>query len=321
MSICRNIGQFVEGDSVEGVFLLSSHQIRITKNNSQFLSVTVADRTGSISGNCWDIPANISELKDGDFVRVSGSVTTYLGQLQLKYNSVEPVDSSKISAEERSMLVPCIDQNAEQLYTSLMNTVEKVQDEQMKEMAKFLLVQLKEKFTSYPAAKSVHHAEIGGLLQHSYEVVEYIKAVHSVTPWFDQDITVVAGLFHDIGKLREFSLAGTGLVSDYSAEGQLLGHIYMGADGIADMCKRFGVSAEKTLLLQHLILSHHGELEYGSPVKPATMEAYVLHAADELSARIHSYRDAVKDVEPGHFSEKQFALGGTKVYRPEYSSK
>ena len=94
----------------------------------------------------------------------------------------------------------------------------------------------------------------------------------------------------------------------------------MGADGIADMCKRFGVSAEKTLLLQHLILSHHGELEYGSPVKPATMEAYVLHAADELSARIHSYRDAVKDVEPGHFSEKQFALGGTKVYRPEYSS-
>lgn len=218
------------------------------------------------------------------------------------------------------MLVPCIDQNLEQLYTSLMNTVEKVQDEQMKEMAKFLFVQLKEKFMSYPAAKSVHHAEIGGLLQHSYEVVEYIKAVHSVTPWFDQDITVVAGLFHDIGKLREFSLAGTGLVSDYSAEGQLLGHIYMGADGIADMCKRFGVSAEKTLLLQHLILSHHGELEYGSPVKPATMEAYVLHAADELSARIHSYRDAVKDVEPGHFSEKQFALGGTKVYRPEYSS-
>ena len=88
--------------------------------HSQFLSVTVADRTGSVSGNCWDIPANISELKDGNFVHVSGSVTTYLGQLQLKYNSVETVDSSKISAEERSMLVPCVDQNIEQLYTSLM---------------------------------------------------------------------------------------------------------------------------------------------------------------------------------------------------------
>ena len=89
----KNICDFVEGDSVEGMFLLSSHQIRLTKSNSQFLSVTVADRTGKISGNCWDIPANISELKDGDFVRVNGSVTTYLGQLQLKYNSVEPVDS------------------------------------------------------------------------------------------------------------------------------------------------------------------------------------------------------------------------------------
>lgn len=313
----KNIIDLVEGDELDEVFLLASHQIRLTKSNSQYLSVSVSDKTGTISGNVWDIPENVADLKDGEFVSVNAAVTKYLDQLQLKFISLDPLKTDEVKAEDRIALVPSIEQDPEVLYQALMNDINNVEDPQLKQMSVYLLDAVKSSFTSIPAAKTLHHAELGGLLLHSYEVIQYIKAIHGVTPWFDCDLAIVGGLFHDIGKLNEYIIAPTGLVSDYSREGMLLNHVYMGTEIIGKYCNHFKVSKEKTMRLQHMILSHHGEFEYGSPVKPSTMEAYVLHMADELSAKMHMYKDAVESVNPGEFSEKVYALDGLKVYRPE----
>lgn len=315
-----NIIDLHEGDSVADIYVLNSHQIKLTKSNSQFLSISVKDKTGTLSGNMWDVPANISDFKDGDLVFVTATVTTYLNQLQLKFTSIDTVKAEAVSLEDKLALVPFIEEDPEVLYQAVYDEVGAVADPQLAEMAKAMLENMKDKFLSYPAAKSIHHSEIGGLLLHSYEVVKYIKAIHDVTPWFDQDITIVAGLFHDFGKFHEFSIASTGLVSDYSTEGMLLGHIFMGADQIANYCYKFHVSKEKTMLLQHMILSHHGEPEYGSAVRPLTMEAFVLHMADDLSAKMHVYRDAVAEVEPGCFSDRTFALDGSRIYKPVYTA-
>lgn len=315
-----NIIDLHEGDSVADIYVLNSHQIKLTKSNSQFLSISIKDKTGTLSGNMWDVPANVSDFKDGDLVFVTATVTTYLNQLQLKFTSIDTVKAEAVSLEDKLALVPFIEEDPEVLYQAVYDEVEAVADPQLAEMAKAMLENMKDKFLRYPAAKSIHHAEIGGLLLHSYEVVKYIKAIHDVTPWFDQDITIVAGLFHDFGKFHEFSIASTGLVSDYSTEGMLLGHIFMGADQIANYCYKFHVSKEKTMLLQHMILSHHGEPEYGSAIRPLTMEAFVLHMADDLSAKMHVYRDAVAEVEPGCFSDRTFALDGSRIYKPAYTA-
>ena len=313
-----NIIDFKEGDAISGIYVLANHAIKQTKTGSDFVSISIKDKTGTIPGNMWSVPSNISDFKDGDLIYVTGTVSSYQNALQFKFTSIDTVLAESVSLEDKKALVPMIEDSPEELYAYLMDSVTSIKDESLRNLGKTILDAIKDKFMVYPASKTVHHSEIGGLLLHSTEVVKYIKAIHEVTPWFDVDITVIAGLLHDFAKLREFSLASTGLVSDYSRDGILLGHIFMGADEIGMYCKKCNVDKEKTVLLQHMILSHHGEPEFGSPIRPLTMEAFVLHMADDLSAKMHVYKDAVADIEPGSFSDKMFALDGSRIYKPVY---
>lgn len=315
-----NISDFIENGAVSGVYVLSNHVIKTTRTGSDFLSVTIKDKTGSISGNIWTVPNNVNDFKDGDLVYVTGSIGSYNGALQFKFDSIDTVLSSAVSLEDKLALVPSIEEDPNELFAYLLDTVAEIKDESLQNLGNSVLDSIKEKFMAYPAAKTMHHAELGGLLLHSTEVVRYIKAIYNVTPWFDKDITVIAGLLHDFGKLKEFDLASTGLVSDYSRDGLLLGHIFIGADEIGMYCRQNNVDKEKTVLLQHMILSHHGEPEFGSAVRPLTMEAFVLHMADDLSAKIHMYKDATDAIEPGEFSEKLFGLDGSRVYKPKYQN-
>ena len=315
----KNLIELKEGDKVAGVYLLEACQERLTKTGKPFISVTIIDKTARMSGNMWSVPDCAKQFRNGEPVFVDAEVSSYLGQLQLKLNSISIV--ANMTMEDKKALVPVISFDIDKIYSKLKSEIEEISgDANLCMMAMGVLHDFKNQLMSYPAAKAVHHAEIGGLLLHTQEVVSLVKSIYETMPYFDCSLTMVAALLHDFGKLKEFTLASTGLVADYSREGMLLGHIYMGAEEVEEMCRKYNISKEKTLLLQHMILSHHGKLEFGSPVRPLTMEAYVLHMADELSAKIHIYQDATEGIEPGSFSDKVFALDGAKVYLPAYPS-
>ena len=312
-----NINEFKIGDTISQYFILKTHTIKTTRANKKYINATFIDKTGSISGNMWNIPSNQLELTDGGFVSATFVVSSYNDVLQAEISAIVPVDSNSISYEEKAEMVPSIEYNPEELFNALMQKIQGLTRKEYRDFGVYMLTNLKDQFISCPGAMSVHHAEIGGLLLHSWEVVRFVEATYYVTPWFDKEMCILAATLHDIGKITEFTLGETGLVSDYSAEGQLIGHIQIGMEAM-DEAKNFGFNDEQVMLLKHIILAHHGKPEYGSPVVPKTMEAEVVHMADDLSAKMHIFRDAVKDVQPGEFSEKQFALDGAKVYRPKY---
>lgn len=314
----KNINEFVIGDNICDYYILKSFYLKLTRTNKQYLDVTLADKTGTISGKLWDVTEDmLANLTNGCFVSTVFSVSSYNDMLQADLKGIAKVPSTDLTKAEIEALVPCIDENPDELFDELVSTLNSFKNEQFKNLGLDTINHLKSDLVSYPGAKSVHHSEIGGLLLHTVEVVRFVKAIHAVTPWFDEEVSILGAMLHDIGKIQEFTLGDTGLVADYSAKGQLLGHIYMGTEYMGNLCIAYGISEEKTMLLQHIILAHHGKPEFGSAISPHTMEAEVVHMADDLSAKLHVYKDAIKDIEPGEFSDRIFALDGVKVYRPK----
>lgn len=314
----KKIDTLVVNETVNGIYILKAHALKTTKTGKSYIDATIMDQTGSLNLKMWDLPKVVPELKDGGFVKTVFATDEYNGALQGRLISIEQVAKEVVDEETLRNLVPCVQGNVEEMFEELISKLNGLNAPNYKDFAVNVLEMYKEGFKKIPAAKSVHHTEIGGLLLHTLEVVKLIESIHKAMPCFDKELCMVAGALHDIGKLHEFTLGETGLVADYSAKGQMLGHIVMGATQIGVAAKQFGVDDEYVMLLQHMILAHHGELEYGSPVRPCTIEAYVLHEADMLSSRMHIYQEAIDGVEPSEFSQPVFALDKTRVYSPAY---
>lgn len=316
-----NINKLTSGVAINDIYIIKSHSYRQTKTGKTYLDAVLMDVSGTIPVKLWDVPETTPELSDGGFVRAEFSTEEYNGALQGKLISIARVAKEDVPEASLKRLVPCVQGDVEELFEELIAKLRALDAPNYRDFSVNVLETLKERFIRYPAAKGFHHAEIGGLLLHSLEVVKVIEALYEAMPCFDKALCMCAGALHDIGKLHEYTLGETGLVSDYSAKGQMLGHVFMGAAQIGASAKQFGVDDEYVMLLQHLILSHHGELEYGSPVRPETLEAYILHEADMISSRVHIYQEAVKDVEAGEFSQPVFALDKIRVYNPAYKAK
>ena len=192
-----------------------------------------------------------------------------------------------------------------------------MQDEDYRQIAKALFSRYEAQFCTVPAAKSVHHGFRGGLLMHTVNMLraaDYLAELYCEV--VNRDLLLTGTLLHDIAKIREFSLTPLGVVKDYSTEGQLLGHLVMGAQEIAAVAGELGIPGEKSVLLQHLVLSHHGEPEFGAAVRPMCAEAELLHFIDMIDSRMEIYAEALQDMEPGSFSERIFALE-KRIYRPQ----
>lgn len=315
------IEEIVAGKHIKDIYIVKKHSFKQSKSGSTYLDATLMDKTGSIPVKMWDVADNPPEISDGGFVEATFSTEEYNGTLQGKLSSIKKVSKAEMPDGKLKELVPCVEGNIEEMFEELISKLRNLDAPNYKDFAISMLEKCKADFVCYPAAKSVHHSEIGGLLLHTLEVVRIIESLYDAMPCFDKELCMVAGALHDIGKIREYTLGETGLVSEYSVKGQMLGHIYMGATQIGVAAKQYGVEDEYVMLLQHLILSHHGQLEFGSPVKPETIEAYVLHEADMISSHMQIYNDAIKDVEPGKFSQPIPSLDRVNVYNPIYKSK
>ena len=307
-----NIKDLVPNTMASSCYILLSHSLKQARNGNTYMATVLGDKTGQLHANFWNATPEIADvLEDGEFVEATMSISLYNGAVSATIQHIMP---ASLTDEEKAELIPSVDHKSavQQEFMAFVNQI----GGQYRAVVDAAL-QENPNFTAMPAAKSMHHAEIGGLMLHTLEMLKIEKGIVEAFKGYqkiDTDLLYSATVLHDIGKIRELSLSPVGLVSDYSVEGNLLGHITIGviyADHLADRC---GLDHEKKILLEHMILSHHGEAQYGSPKQPMIVEAMILHEADCISARMHEFHDALESIEPGTMSDKAKGIG-VPVYK------
>ncbi len=286
---------------VEGIYLLKLIGLRDKKNGGHYLLMKFADMSGEIMGMMWDrIEGVIDNLKPGDFVRVRFRVQIYNNNLQAVVSKIEKVSDRDIKNSD--IYFPTSSIPAETLYRAIVEFVEReIMDEKIKELVfrVYRDPELKPMMLKAPAAKSLHHAYRGGYLEHVLSLLKLAKNVMDIYPYVNKDIVYTGILFHDLGKLWELSYERE---FNYTTKGRLLGHIAIEYEFISDKMKEItDFPEEYKLHIQHIILSHHGELEFGSPKRPKTPEALLVSTIDNLDAKMNAMKNAIdSDLQSDH---------------------
>ena len=301
--------------TISGIYVLKSHSIRPTKKGENYLNVTISDSSGEISGNLFSIGNNpYSELEDGYVVNASFTVTEYNGQKQITLQAISVIND--INAVDISDVVATSPERPDSLYDEMYATASSFTNDELRKVAVKALQDNREALMKYPGAKSVHHAGIGELAYHMCGMLRLAKQIAALyQDKINTELLFAGVILHDIKKIDEFETSRLGLVSDYSKRGKLLGHITMGMEYIGNICRELAISEETTTVLQHMLLSHHGKPEYGSPVYPMFVEAYLLNQIDLIDSRVYMFNQTTKHMEDHTFSEKQYALDNVQVYK------
>ncbi len=280
------------GQTVKEVFVLSWKSIKDKKDGGVFAVLEFSDRSGTIQGIAWDkVVENIGALSVGDFVFVVGNVNEYNDRLQIVVNSIKRIDDDEINPKD---FLPRADEDIEQAFSEIDEFRNNIKDLHLKQLlaAFFENKALIEKFKLAPAAKRVHHAYIGGLVVHTRNVLKLINKVNDVYANLNFDLLIAAGILHDIGKIYEYTYTRN---IDFSTQGRMFGHIVIGYELVADRIKQIPDFPESLRLrLLHMILSHHGEYEWGSPKQPSFLEALILHFLDNLDSKVEIITSARK---------------------------
>ena len=295
------------GDQVEGYYLLQSAYSKQSANGKPFLSLVLGDRTGTMDGKVWDYPGPIGASESGSVVWIRGTVSEFRGANQITVERIRLADSSDPYAVRD--LVPTAPIDAEASWRELNHYAETISDPDYAAVCKELLQEYGEQVRTIPAAKSVHHGFLNGLLMHTLSMLkaaDFLAAQYSEV--IDRSLLIAGTLLHDFAKCEEFTTSPLGLVTDYSVKGQLLGHPVMGAQAAADAAAKLRIPEEKAVLLQHMILSHHGEPEYGAAVRPVCAESELLSYIDMIDSRMEIYRETLSETPVGAFSQRIFAL-------------
>lgn len=283
----KYIQELREGERVKGVYLCKHKQSAMTKNGKVYENVILQDKTGTIDAKIWNPNSpGISEFDVMDYIDVIGDVTSFAGALQI---SIQQTRVAREGEYYPSDYLPVSKNSTDLMYDELITYIQSIKNTYLKKLLQVFFVEDAEfikSFKNHSAAKTVHHGFVGGLLEHTLSVVRLCDFYAKAYPVINRDLLLAAAMCHDIGKTKEISAFP---INDYTDEGQLLGHIMMGAEMVHDAAKTiegFPVNVENEL--KHCILAHHGELEFGSPKKPALVEACALNLADNTDARMET---------------------------------
>lgn len=298
---------------VDGYCLIKSVEVKTSSKGDTYLDFTLGDATGEINGKLWRYtPAEHGEYKANELVKIRGTISQYNGADQLRIERIRPtIDSDNVYIED---FVRSTGYSAEQMFDELLNIAEDFNDGDLKLMVTTILKDNRQNLLFWPAAFKLHHALRGGLLMHTLSIVRICEGVCSVYPFIDRELLLSGAILHDISKLEEFDVNETGTADGYTVEGNLLGHLAMGATKIDKYAEKLGVDKKVSMLLQHMILSHHGEPEFGAAVRPMFIEAEVLSEMDLLDSRIYEMREAVSATKADDFSARLWALDNRKLY-------
>ncbi len=288
-----------EGERINEIYLCKGKQSALTKAGKPYDNVLLQDKTGTLDAKIWEPNSvGIEEFDALDYVSVMGDITSFQGSLQLNIKRVRRVAEGEYQPAD---YLPVSTRDTDEMYAELLSLIDSVEQPYLKKLLQSFFVEdedFAERFRFHSAAKTVHHGFVGGLLEHTLSVAKHCDYFSTAYPLLNRDLLISAAIFHDIGKLEELS---TFPANDYTDEGQLLGHIMIGVDMIGERIREVegfphGLSVE----LKHCILAHHGELEYGSPKKPALAEALALSFADNLDAKMETIREIFANVPEGN---------------------
>lgn len=301
------------GDDVEGFYILKAAYPKTTANGKPFLSATLSDKTGAIEIKVWDYTGPIASADEGKVVKVRGNVSEYRGTPQITVGRIRLADEN--DQYDVSALVPVAPIDVDATMDELKELIASIKDEDYRKVCQIFLEQHYDAWKNTPAAKSVHHGFLSGLLMHTTTMLknaDFLAGLYGDI--IDRSLLLAGTFLHDFGKQQEFTLSQLGLVTDYSVKGQLLGHLVMGAQEVAKLAAVIGTPEDKAVLLQHMILSHHGEPEFGAAVKPICAESELLSQIDMIDSRMEIYRETLQDLQVGEVSNRIFALD-KRVYR------
>jgi len=308
--IARYIRELTEGSRVEASFLLRSKEVRAARTGEAFLSVELADRTGSISGVYFRPSREATEVPAGSVVSVSGIVTTFRGVRRFSIERMRPAESW-----DPADLIAWSARSQSEMAEEFASLVRSVSEPRLRALLRMLFgdKELFARFERCPGAQTHHHAYLGGLIEHTLAVAANCARVATTYQGVDRDLLVAAALLHDIGKIDELAWK---TAIEYTDEGRLLGHVVLGVRRIHEVAIRAKLGEDLRQRLEHAVLSHHGELEWGSPKRPSTIEALLLHHVDNLDAKAAGFTQALAGAT---MAEESWTDSGNLFRRPLYA--
>ena len=312
------INQLETGAEFQDFFMVKSIAVKMGANKKQYLDLILGDSTGEINAKKWDVSdaelISLAEIKEGDIVKVKASVTEWNGMRQLRVFRIRRA----VEQDDQQLwdFIKAAPEKTQDMYDYIMEAVSRMTDADLKELSRRLMEDNREQLMYYPAASKNHHAQYGGLLYHMKRMIDMGERACLVYQNLKRDWVVCGVIIHDMEKIREIDSNELGISSGYSFEGQMLGHLVQGVKAIDRLSLELDIPREKAILLEHMILTHHYEPEFGSPKKPLFPEAELLHYLDMIDAKMFDMEAALAATRPGEFSDRVWTLDNRKLYKP-----
>ncbi len=304
----QNISELKDGDQLESIYFCSHKMTAVTKQGKPYLNLTIADKTGEVTVRVFDDAERYGEtFNQGDFLYIQGRSQLFQGAMQVIARHLEKVNAEELNPDD---FMPSSFNDPDEMLGSLRTLVETIQDDHLRRLCLLMLddPEIGPKFKRAPAAKSMHHNYVHGLLEHTLSMTLLADKACSHYKNLDRDMLLAGVVFHDIGKIYEMSYD---IAIDYTDSGKLIGHITMGTMLVERLSEKIDdFPKEKKRLLEHILLSHHGTREFGSPVVPATVEANIIHHLDNLDAKVNAFlMTAEKSPTDSDWTDRHFLLG------------
>lgn len=297
----------------EGFCIIKSIDKKTSSKGDVYLDITLGDSDGEINAKLWRYSPSVhGEYDVNQIVKVRGTISQYNGADQLRIERIRPtMPEDHVKPED---FVKTADYSGEEMFDFLFETAQNFTDNDLKVIVTEILKDNRLKLLYWPAAFKLHHAVRGGLLLHTLSIVRLAQGVCQIYPFIDGELLIAGAILHDIAKITEFEVAETGIASGYSVEGNLLGHLAMGAMVISKYADKLGITSQVPMLLEHMVLSHHGEPDFGAAVRPSFIEAELLSELDLMDSRVYEMKEAVCATNANDFSAKLWAMDNRKLY-------
>jgi 3'-5' exoribonuclease len=307
----KKVIDYKEGEKVQTDLLVSYCERGVANNGKPYLNLVLQDNTKGIDAKLWDVkPALEKELEVGKVFNFDLEINVYKGHLQAKVLGVLPVIQSEVDMSE---FVFRSESSKEELQNGIKEAVNMIENEKIAKIVSAVLNHYANDVYEYPAAAKIHHNFVGGLATHTNGMIKLGIAISSLYPSINRDYLLGGIILHDLGKIEELT---SSVVTEYSAKGKLLGHISILDAVLYEIGKELNLEdSEELLLLRHMVLSHHGQFEFGSPIRPETLEAEILNLIDNIDARVNTIEKALSEVEEGKFTQKLFSLDNRSFYK------
>lgn len=298
---------------VDGFCIIKSIEQKTSSKGDSYLDITLGDCDGEINAKLWRYQKELhGEYTVNELVKIRGIISQYNGADQLKIERIRhTIPEDNVNVED---FVKTAAFSGEEMFAELLRLAETFSDKELSSIVTAILNDNRLKLLYWPAAFKLHHAVRGGLLLHTLSIVRLAEGVCKIYPFVDKDLLIAGAILHDIAKLSEFEVADSGIATGYSNEGNLIGHLAMGAMVIGKYAEKLGINQETAMLLEHMVLSHHGEPEFGAAVRPMFIEAELLSELDLMDSRVYEMREAVNATNAGDFSSRIWAMDNRKLY-------